>query len=87
MYLYKEEITMTDKEFNILLESLEIDEEQLANISGGRVLAATKEADILAQLRIPTEALRQLPFEAVRPFINNGTLTKENLREILKKKV
>ena len=78
---------MTDKEFNMLLESLELDEEQLADISGGRVLAATKEADILAQLRIPTETLRQLPFEAVRPFINNGTLTKDNLREILKKKV
>lgn len=77
---------MTDKEFNMLLESLEIDEEQLADISGGRALTATKEADILAQLRIPTETLRQLPFEVVRPFINNGTLTKENLREILKKK-
>ena len=56
---------MTDKEFNMLLESLEIDEEQLANISGGGVLAATKEADILAQLSIPAETLRQLPFEKV----------------------
>ena len=51
---------MTEKEFNQLLESLELDEEQLELISGGFFFDNMTQQEFLKILKVPQEKQNEL---------------------------
>lgn len=51
---------MTEKEFNQLLESLELDEEQLELISGGFLFDNMTQQEFLKLLKVPQEKQDEL---------------------------
>ncbi len=53
-------IAMTEKEFNQLLESLELDEEQLELISGGFLFDNMTQQEFLKLLKVPQEKQDEL---------------------------
>ncbi len=53
-------IAMTEKEYNQLLESLELDEEQLELISGGFLFDNMTQQEFLKLLKVPQEKQDEL---------------------------
>ena len=53
-------IAMTEKEYNQLLESLELDEEQLELISGGFLFDNMTQQEFLKLLKVPQEKQNDL---------------------------